>query len=140
MREEARPAVAVVVDTNVFVAAGFNRRSAAADILQQLHAGTLRLVWNEQTRRETHYVLNKIPRLSWDGVSDLFCDEDRHDGPTDPGMFAEIPDPDDRKFAALAFATGAVLLSNDHDILDYRDQLQVEILTPGEFRHRQRGD
>ncbi len=46
----------VVIDTNVFVAAGFNPRSASARILTGIREGRFRLIWNEPTRRETKEV------------------------------------------------------------------------------------
>ena len=39
----------VVIDTNVFVAAGFNPRSAAARILAAVREGRFQLIWNEPT-------------------------------------------------------------------------------------------
>jgi hypothetical protein len=56
--------------------------------------------------------------------------EDRFTGPTHPERFAFIPDPDDRKFAALADAAGAVLISNDEHLLAHRDRMAVPVLTP----------
>ena len=43
----------VVIDTNVFVAAGFNPQSASARILEGIREARFRLIWNEPTRRET---------------------------------------------------------------------------------------
>ena len=134
---EILPAAAVILDTNVFVAAGFNRRSASARVLEQVRSGRLQMIWNEPTRREIQYILNKIPPLSWSSVAKLFREEDRHHGKTDPEKFDHIPDQDDRKFAALSEATGAVLLTNDDDLLSNRDRASPEILTPGEYWDRQ---
>jgi predicted nucleic acid-binding protein len=58
-------------------------------------------------------------------------------GPTHPERFAEIPDPDDRKFAALAQAAGPVLISNDRHLLNHRDRMELTVLTPSEFWQRQ---
>ncbi len=129
-------AAAVILDTNVFVAAGFNRRSASACILEQVRSGRLRMIWNEQTRSETQHILDKIPPLSWSSVAELFRQDDRHHGETAPEKFDYIPDPDDRKFAALSEVTGAVLLTNDDDLLSNRDHARLEILTPGEYWER----
>ena len=126
----------VILDTNVFVAAGFNRRSASSCILEQIRSGRLRMTWNEQTRRETQHILDKIPPLSWSSVAELFRQEDRHHGETASEKFDYIPDPDDRKFAALSEVTGAVLLTNDDDLLSNRDHARLEILTPGEYWER----
>lgn len=127
---------AVVLDTNVFVAAGFNRRSSSARILEQVRAGQLRMVWNEHTQRETRYILQKIPPLSWEDVADLFRPEDRYEADLDADAFAEIVDPEDRKFAALSATSEAVLITADDHLLSQRHQARVEILTPSEFWHR----
>ena len=127
---------AVILDTNVFVAAGFNRQSASACIVVEIRSGRLRMIWNEQTRLETQYILNKIPPLSWSNVADCFREEDRHHGETALAPFNHIPDPDDRKFAALASAAGVVLLTNDHHLLSGRDEAEMEILTPREYSQR----
>ena len=54
-----------ILDTNVFVAAGFNPASASARLLGAVGAGRRELVWSEATRRETRAVLERIPRLRW---------------------------------------------------------------------------
>ncbi len=124
---------AVVLDTNLFVAAGFNPRSRSARILDAVRQGRLRLVWNEQTRRETERIIRQIPPLSWEPFADLFREEDRYDGETHPERFRHVADPDDRKFAALAEATGAVLITSDDHLLETRDQAAVVIMRPEEF-------
>lgn len=124
---------AVILDTNIFVAAGFNRESRSAQIVEEVRSGHLRMVWNEQTRRETQFIVKTIPPLSWEAVAMLFREADRYDGETAPQSFGAIPDVDDRKFAALAAATGAILITNDDHLLDYREQIGLEILTPGEY-------
>ena len=126
----------VVLDTNVFVAAGFKRRSAAAIIVEQVRVGALQMVWHEQTLRETEHILDKIPPLSWPKVAGLFREENCYLGELEVENFAYISDCDDRKYAALSDATGAILLTNDSDLLDHRDLARVEILTPSEYRDR----
>jgi predicted nucleic acid-binding protein len=69
-----------VIDTNVFVAAGFNPRSASARILTGLREGRFRLIWNEPTRRETQIILRRIPRLDWEKVADLYRPEGKFTG------------------------------------------------------------
>ena len=123
----------VVLDTNIFVAAGFRPDSDSARVLQLVRNGAVRLRWNETTCRETEHIVRKIPPLSWDHVRDVFRAEDRYHGTTDPSSFAHVPDPDDRKFAALAAAVGAVLISMDEHLLAGRADSPVQILTPGEF-------
>lgn len=123
----------VVLDTNVFVAAGFNRRSHSAEILRAVEAGTYTFVWNEPTRAETRKILKKIPPLSWSRFEHLFQSGNEYTGDVHPGHYGQVTDYDDRKFAALASAAGAVLVSNDDDLLSVRDQLDITVLTTGEF-------
>ena len=54
--------------------------------------------------------MRQIPRLSWSRIADLFRSEDRFGGSTHPEAFGFVPDPADRKFAALADAVQAPLV------------------------------
>jgi predicted nucleic acid-binding protein len=128
-----RDSPAVVLDTNVFVAAGFNPGSGSDRIIGAVRQGSLRMIWNDETRRETLSILEKIPPLSWSAVADLFRDEERLDAETHPERFTQIPDPDDRKFAALAHASGAILISQDADLLANPHRIDLLVVTPGEF-------
>lgn len=101
------PLATVVLDTNVFVAAGFNPRSASARIVEAVKQGQMRMVSNDATGRELEHILQKIPPPRAHPVSELFRPGDRFTAATHPEPFAFIPDPDDRKFAALARAAGA---------------------------------
>jgi putative PIN family toxin of toxin-antitoxin system len=133
------PTPAVVVDTNVFVAAGFNPRSASAKIVEAVKQGQIRMVWDEATRREIERMMQHIPPLRAHVVSDLFRPKNHCAVATHPERFSFVTDPDDRKFAALAHAAGAVLISNDDDLMRHRDRLEVTVLTPSAFwQYRQR--
>ena len=124
---------AIVVDTNVFVASGFNADSHSRLILDAVRTGELVLVWNDATRRETEAVVDQIPPLSIEDVEPLFTERGRYDHPTRPDEFAEVDDPSDRKFAALARAAGAVLVTNDDDLLGPRNYLRITVVTPREY-------
>lgn len=126
----------VILDTNVFVAAGFNPRSASAYVLEQVRLGRIHMIWSDETRAETQHIIEKIPPLSWTSVAEVFRAEHCHSGQTASDKFEFIPDPDDWKFAALAEATGAILLTNDTDLLHRRDRVRLQILTPVEYRDR----
>ncbi len=133
MEGHARNRPYVVLDTNVFVAAGFNPRSRAARIVEAIEAGRIRLAWNRPTWRETKHVISKIPPLDWERFAALFRDEEAVEAITVPEAFQIIPDAEDRKFAALSDVTGAPLISNDRHLLDHRGELRIAVLTPGEF-------
>jgi uncharacterized protein len=125
----------VVLDTNVFVAAGFNPRSASAEILEAVEQKRLRMVWNDATRKEIERILQQIPPLSRTDVSRLFRVEDRFRGETHPERFGQVPDREDRKFAALAHAAGAVLISSDEHLLGSHGPASP-VLTPAAFWRR----
>ena len=129
----------VVVDTNFFVAAGFNAKSASARILAAIRERHFQLVWNEPTRRETEFVVRRIPPLRWDKFADLFRPEGEFTRRVDPLDFAFIEDPDDRKFAALAAAAKVPLVTNDHHILAHRNLISFDVLTPSAFLTRAGG-
>ena len=128
----------VVIDTNVFVAAGFNPKSASARVLEGVREGRFRLIWNQPTRSETEMILRRIPRLEWHKAADLFRPEDEFTGPVDPAAFIVIADPDDRKFAALAAAANVPLVTSDKLVLAQQGKIGIEIVTPGDFLARQR--
>mgnify|MGYP001046099055 CR=1 FL=1 len=123
---------AVVLDTNIFVAALFNPRSDAARILDAVRHGKLQMVWNEATRRETRRILEQIPPLAWNDVEELFRTDHRYEGKTAPSRFSQVPDPEDRKFAALAHAAGALLVSRDEHLLAEPQRMDILVLTPQE--------
>jgi hypothetical protein len=49
-------------------------------------------------------ILRRIPPLNWESVADLFQPEMEFTDSVDPEHFALVPDPEDRKFAALSAA------------------------------------
>jgi uncharacterized protein len=130
----------IVIDTNVFVAAGFNPRSAAARILAAVREGRLQMIWNEPTRRETEMILRQIPHLDWESVADLFEPEVEFFGPVAPESFVFVPDPEDRKFAALSVATQAPLVTNDSHLLYHKNSIGIDVLTPRAFLAREEED
>ncbi|HKM72776.1 MAG TPA: PIN domain-containing protein, partial [Stellaceae bacterium] len=114
--------------------------SAAAQILAAVREGRLQLIWNEPTRRETEMILRRIPHLDWERVADLFQPETEFTSPVDAESFALIPDPEDRKFAALSAAAQAPLVTNDNDLLAHRDMVGIDVLTPRGFLAREGAD
>lgn len=131
----------VVLDTNVFVGAGFNPGSASAEMIEAVRAGELRMAWSEATRAETQRVVEKIPPLARDGAwarfEEAFREEGRVEVTLDEARFSEVPDPADRKFAALAAQAGAILVSSDRHLLDHvpalAPPLALEVRPPGHW-------
>lgn len=123
----------VVIDTNIFVAAGFKRNGHAARIIAEVRRGGLRMPWCQATRGEIHHTLERIPPLDWEPFADCFLPSEEWPDPADLAPFAAIPDPADRVFAALAAASQAILISNDSHLLDHQAGLSIEVCTPREF-------
>lgn len=130
----------VVLDTNVFVAAGFNGTSRSAQIVEAIREQRLRMIWSGKTRKETKRVLQQIPPLHWHEFESLFRDEDRYDGDLDEDAVDYVSDRSDRKFAALAEAAEAVLVTNDDHLLDERGRVKTPIFTPAEYWNRYGGE
>jgi hypothetical protein len=61
---------------------------------------------------------------------------DRFGGSTHPEAFGFVPDPADRKFAALADAVQVPLVTSDAGLLNAAGQMAVRVLKPSEFALR----
>jgi predicted nucleic acid-binding protein len=110
-----------VFDTNVFVAAGFNPGSASAALIEAVRQGPVALVCTSATRWETRAVLTRVPWLSWEKVASLFRPQTEYSPEAAPDA-SFVADPGDRKLAALAQASGAVLVSSDRHLVAKRDK------------------
>jgi predicted nucleic acid-binding protein len=80
----------------------------------------------------TIFRLRRIPPLDADPLLEVFRAEDRYAGALHPESFEAVPDPEDRKFAALAAATGALLITNDEHLLGV-EHAGFEAIRPGRF-------
>ena len=112
-----------MLDTNVFVAAGFRPGGACGALLAAARAGRIAALWSEETRAETRAVLMRIPPLDWDDAAALFRPEHRWTPALDFAAVAFVEDLADRKFAALARDAGALLVSADGHLLDHAARL-----------------
>lgn len=123
----------VILDTNIFVAAGFKEKSASGSIVRAVEQNVLLMMWNEATRKEIELILGKIPPLRNFGIQEFFTQEGYSSQKPDREGLQMIEDPDDVKFAALARVTGALLVSNDEHLLRIRGKLRgVKVMTAGE--------
>ena len=122
-----------VFDTNIFVAAAFNEQTLSALLVRHARAGRILLIWNRNTRRETERTIAKIPPVHRFSLEGLFLTEGRFDKPTNAQKFTYVLHVPDRKFAALALAAKAPLVTRDTDLLNTRDQGRAVVFTPEEF-------
>lgn len=123
----------VILDTNVLVGAGFNPHSHSAQIIESIRAGDIDLIWHQKTLAECERIIRKIPPLRWHQFEGLFEAEHEFEGILAVENFSQISDFEDRKFAALAAATNAILISNDHHFHNVIAQLSITVMTPRHF-------
>lgn len=125
----------MVLDTNVFVAAYWNRRSASAAVLSACLDGRLHLYYSEQIRREMKLILRSI-RAKDDFVR-------RVEKILAAGAEINVPghlrvskhDPEDDKFLECAlYARAHYLVSNDEHLLSIGEFEGTRILKPIEVR------
>ncbi len=124
----------VVLDTNVLIASAFRPGSGSGRVVRAVREGLLPLRWDPATRDETERLFRRIPPIDWGQIAALYREEGRVEvPPSAPGAFDGVPDPEDRKFAALARAAGAVLVSMDAHLLRAGLGTDPEVVTPGEL-------
>jgi len=123
----------VVLDTNVLIASAFRPGSDSGRIVGAVRDGRLKLLWDDPTREEAERLFRKIPPLSWEAVAGLYLKANRRAGERDPAAWGKVSDPEDRKFAALAAAEGALLVSLDAHLLRAGLGTRPEVLTPSEL-------
>lgn len=125
--------IAMVIDTNVFIGAGFRPNGYSAKMIEKVREGEWRLIWHGKTRRETERIARKIPVFSDRFLEDLFREEDEFSGRIIEDDFDFIVDREDRKFAALAVAAEVPLISNDIHLLAWEERLPVPVQTAAAF-------
>lgn len=129
----AESSIRVVLDTNVLVAAAFRPRGAAANVVARARAGALTVIWNDATRRESERIVRRIPPIATSNVLGVFRLGDAFTGLLDEESFAFIVDRDDRKFAALACAAQATLLTQDAHLLSVGARIPCPVMSPNAF-------
>ena len=80
----------LVLNTNVFVAAGFEPKSASARLLEALRQGRCRMIWHRTTRRETERGVRRVPPLDWQRFAPLFRPEWEHPAELDLTPFGAM--------------------------------------------------
>ena len=125
----------VVIDTNLFIAAFWNKRSASADILRACLEGRLHLYYTEQIRREISLILRNIkaPEHYRQDVNEILA---RGTELTAVGNVHVVEDdPDDDKFLECALLAHAdYLVTSDDHLLRLGSFEGTGILKPSELR------
>lgn len=132
---EKRSTISVVVDTNVFVAAFWNKNSASAYILRACTNGTILLCYTQQIRKEIGLILRnaKSSERYRQAITQML--ERGIEVKVAQHLSVVNEDPEDNKFLECAAAIGAdYLITNDSHLLDLESFERTKIITPSEFR------
>jgi len=124
----------VVLDTNLFIAAFFNKKSFSYKILDMAKRNEISLIVSDEILKEINHILRNIkPNSSFKNKINLILKKAK--------LIKNIPkvkeikkDSSDNKFLATAFAGKAdFIISNDKHLLSLKKFYKIEILTPKNF-------
>lgn len=124
----------MVLDTNVFIAAYFNRGSASARIIDLCFVGEHQLIFSPRLRGETEAILKNVKADSefMNRLKKLFAGG-REVRPKKE-VFAVREDPDDNKFLECALEGKAdYIITSDRHLLELGEFAQTKISKPTWF-------
>jgi uncharacterized protein len=123
----------VVLDTNLFVAAHFNKKSASAKIIDLCLKDELKFCASYSLFKELAFILKNIraPREYKEKVHNLF----RKTNLVKPKkVWLVEKDPDDNKFLGVAeVALADYLITNDRHLLTLKEFKKTKIIKPIDF-------
>lgn len=124
----------IVIDTNLLVAAFFNKKSASFKILKEGTEGKIKILWTESIKREGEKILSNIQHSlsssSGEGLLDkVFKKENKIEKAPRVDFIKE--DPTDNKFLACALKGEAqMIVTNDRHLLKIKKFKEIPTLTP----------
>lgn len=124
----------MVLDTNIFIAAYFNRKSASAKIIDLCLKNKHELIFSPQLRKEVGLILKNVRagREFLERIRSLFINASRVK-PTQK-VFTVKEDPEDNKFLECALEGKAdYLITSDRHLLDLRRFAGTKICKPAQF-------
>lgn len=124
----------MVLDTNVFIAAYFNRKSASARIIDLCLENKHELIFSSRLRKEVRLILKNVraKREFQKRIQSLFMNASRV-RPTQK-IFAVKEDPEDNKFLECALEGKAdYLITSDRHLLELGEFAQTKICKPTQF-------
>lgn len=124
----------MVLDTNVFIAAYFNRKSASAKIIDLCLKNKHKLIFSSQLHKEVRLILSNVraEREFLEKIRNLFNRASKVK-PTQKVFMIE-EDPDDNKFLECALEGKAdYLITSDRHLLELGEFAQTKIYKPTQF-------
>ena len=126
--------VNVVLDTNLIIAAYYNRRSASAKILDLARNGKINVLWSEKVFEEAKFILDKIKAgVKFRRSLLSIYKESRKIIKPERGITIISDDPSDNKLIGCAVKGASFIISNDHHLLDIGEFRGVKMVTPQNF-------
>jgi len=126
--------VNVVLDTNLIIAAYYNRRSASAKILDLARNGKINVLWSEKVFEEAKFILDKI-KAGLDFRKSLLSiyKESRKVIKPERDITVISDDPSDNKLIGCAVKGASYIISNDHHLLDLGEYRGIKMVKPESF-------
>ncbi len=124
----------MVLDTNIFIAAYFNRKSASARIIDLCLENKHELIFSSRLRKEVRLILKNVraKREFQKRIQSLFMNASRI-RPTQK-IFTVKEDPEDNKFLECALEGKAdYLITSDRHLLELGEFAQTKICKPTQF-------
>lgn len=124
----------VVVDTNLFIAAYFNRQSASAKIIELAKEGEIKLVWSDLLKKEMDLILGNVKAsLKFLNRIQDILEKGIKVSPKEKLKIVK-DDPEDNKLLECAQETEVdYILTNDHHLLEIGEFKSTKIIRPKEF-------
>lgn len=124
----------IVIDTNLFIATNWNKRSASSQILEAAQRGEVKLFYTKQMVRELNLILGNIrasEEYRWQ-IANILHRGEELDVPRTLRVVKD--DPDDDKFLECAQAAGAdFLVTSDSHLLQIGEFEGTRIVKPSHF-------
>ena len=124
----------VVLDTNIFIAAYFNRKSASARIIDLCLDNKHELIFSSRLHKEVELILNnvKAEREFQERIRNLFMNASQVKPTQKVSTVKE--DPEDNKFLECALEGKAdYLITSDRHLLELGEFAQTKICKPTQF-------
>ncbi len=124
----------MVLDTNIFIAAYFNRKSASARIIDLCLDNEHELIFSSRLHKEVELILNNVKAEGefQERIQNLFMNASQVK-PTQK-VFMVKEDPDDNKFLECALEGKAdYLITSDRHLLELGEFAQTKICRPTQF-------
>ena len=142
----------IVIDTNLLIAAFFNKKSASFKILKEGTEGKIKILWTESIKKEGEKILSNIQHSLASGsrktrknyrlaqelkireedsldLDKVFKKENKIEKAPRVNFIKE--DPTDNKFLACALKGGAqMIVTNDRHLLKIKKFKEIPTLTP----------